>query len=80
MHSLLAALWVTHSFVCRTVLTCACASMSFCHPVCCSFRYSSKAIMSAKLLYAISNCSSIDGDATHEGRANMAMSWEDDDE
>jgi len=36
--------------------------------------------MSAKLLYAISNCSSIDGDATHEGRANMAMSWEDDDE
>lgn len=66
-----------------------CVCVSFCHgflrpcfasPRSVRFRYSSKAIMSAKLLYAISNCSSIDGDATHEGRANMAMSWEDDDE
>jgi len=43
-------------------------------------RYSSQALLSAKLLYAISNCSSIDGDATHEGRANMMMAWEEDDD
>jgi hypothetical protein len=36
--------------------------------------------MSVKLLYAISNCSSIDGDATHEGRANMMMSWEEEED
>jgi hypothetical protein len=43
-------------------------------------RYSSKSILSAKLLYAISNCSTIDGDATHEGRANMMMAWEEEEE
>lgn len=42
-------------------------------------RYSSKEIIRDRLLYAIRNCSSIDGDHTHEGRANMMMSWEDSD-
>ena len=42
-------------------------------------RYSSKAVMRAKLLYAIRECVSIDGDATHEGRANMMMTWTDSD-
>jgi hypothetical protein len=44
------------------------------------FRYTSKSVMQGKLLYAISNCQSIDGDATHEGRANMMMAWEEDEE
>jgi E3 ubiquitin-protein ligase HERC2 len=43
-------------------------------------RYSSKAVLSSKLLYAISNCSVIDGDATHEGRANMMMTWDEDED
>lgn len=43
-------------------------------------RYTSKSILRSKLLYAISNCQSIDGDATHEGRANMMMAWGDEDE
>lgn len=42
-------------------------------------RYSSKALMRTKLLYAIMNCNSIDVDATHEGRANMNMNWEEED-
>ena len=42
-------------------------------------RYSSKQIMRSKLLYAVTNCTSIDGDATHEGRANMMMTWSDSD-
>jgi len=42
-------------------------------------RYSSKRVLSEKLLYAISQCQSIDSDATHEGRANMMMRWEDED-
>ena len=42
-------------------------------------RYTSKAVMRNKLLYAVRNCVSIDGDATHEGRANMMMTWSDSD-
>ena len=42
-------------------------------------RYSSKPVMRNKLLYAVRNCVSIDGDATHEGRANMMMTWSDSD-
>ena len=42
-------------------------------------RYTSKENMTQKMLYAIENCSTIDGDATHEGRANMAMTWSDSD-
>lgn len=42
-------------------------------------RYSTIELMREKLQYAIRNCSSIDGDATHEGRANMMMTWSDSD-
>jgi hypothetical protein len=38
-------------------------------------RYSNKTIMRSKILYAVKNCSTVDGDATHEGRANMMMQW-----
>jgi len=40
-------------------------------------RYSSVEVGKAKLLYAITNCTDIDADHTAEGRANMAMSLED---
>lgn len=42
--------------------------------------YSSSSVMSSKLLYAISNCQTIDCDATHEGRANLAMTWNEEDD
>jgi len=41
-------------------------------------RYSSFDIARTKLLYAIVNCTDMDMDATAEGRANLAMSTEDD--
>ncbi|KAL3933083.1 MAG: hypothetical protein SGPRY_000437 [Prymnesium sp.] len=41
-------------------------------------RYSSFAIARTKLLYAIVNCTDMDMDTTAEGRANLAMSIDDD--
>eukprot|EP00455_Lapot_gusevi_P043639 TRINITY_DN5334_c0_g3_i7.p1 TRINITY_DN5334_c0_g3~~TRINITY_DN5334_c0_g3_i7.p1 ORF type:complete len:172 (+),score=53.35 TRINITY_DN5334_c0_g3_i7:61-576(+) len=43
-------------------------------------RYSSEEVLRTRLLYAISNCSTIDADATAEGRLNVRMSVDDDDE
>lgn len=40
-------------------------------------RYSSDAIMSDKLLYAIHNCKTIDADTTQESQMNQNMSWSD---
>jgi len=37
-------------------------------------RYTTEHVMREKILYAINNCTTVDGDATHEGRANLQMS------
>lgn len=43
-------------------------------------RYDSKEAMRAKLIYAMQECSTIDADHTHEGRANMNMGMGHDDD
>lgn len=57
-----------------------CSLTSLCRSPLSARRYTSKSVLSSKLLYAISNCQSIDGDATHEGRANMMMAWGDEED
>jgi len=43
-------------------------------------RYSTEDVMRERLLYAINNCTTVDADATHEGRANMQMRSQNDTE